>query len=329
MAQLHGHDPADTSKSHVSTVERLLREAEASKDKGSPSDRSKRWESVLTKVKEKAKKLRHTLSKKKHDDNAIPFPLVDDDVDQDTEYLGAPMYESELAPEQYKEKARQRPRANAMSEKHGQPSCVKSRVEGDKEASPSPSKSKKIAAHNAAGQSETTPDSTVTQSFPSKFSGLSVEPPERASSSAPTTPRKVSSPKTPKAKTASKAFHDASNMPPHASSAPATPQGSAPNGYRDQIWDKGISVKEYLMNKFEPGEDDRALSQVISEAISPRKAPRDKGVVEKFRDAVTSLLRNDEPSQSLVTQTSPEIPVSTNAYEVGQEEAHGRILQAN
>ncbi|KAK4254929.1 hypothetical protein QN277_008001 [Acacia crassicarpa] len=324
MAQLHRHDPADTSKSHVSTVEQLFREAEASKDKGSPSDRSKRCESVLAKVKEKAKKLRHTLSKKKHDDNVIPYPVEDDDVDQDTEYLGAPMYESELAPEQYKEKARQRPRANAMSEKHVQPSFVKSRVQGDKEASPSPSKSNKIAAHNSAGPSKTTPDSALTHSVPSKFSGLSVEPPERASSSAPTTSRKVSSPKTPKAKTASKTLHDASNMPPHALSAPATPYG-----YRDQIWDKGISVKEYLMNKFEPGEDDRALSQVISEAISPRKPPGDKGVVEKFRDAVTSLLRNDEPSQSLVAQTSPEIPVSTNAYEVGQEEAHGRILQAN
>ncbi|XP_054814003.1 uncharacterized protein LOC129314551 isoform X2 [Prosopis cineraria] len=335
MAQLHrSYAPADASKSPAPTVEQLLRGGEPSR--GSPSssssDRSKHWDpqedhshhqkkSVLTKVKEKAKKLRHSLSKKKHDDNAIPS-LVEDEDAEDTEYLGAPMYESELAPEQYKEKAMQHPRANAITEKHVMLGSVKSGAEGERETPLSPSKSKRIPAQTP-GPSKAKPVYTATHSFPSKFLGLSVEPPERETSSAPTTSRKVSSamssPKTPRDKTAaSKAFFDASVLP-HASSAPATPQASARNGYSDQIWDKGVSVKEYLMNKLEPGEDDRALSQVISEAMSPKRNPEDKGVMEKVRDAVTSLLRNDEPSQHAVqtpvTQTSAEIPVSTNAYE--------------
>ena len=40
-----------------------------------------------------------------------------------------------------------------------------------------------------------------------------------------------------------------------------------------QMWDKGISVKEYLMHKLEPGEEDRALCQVITDRgmlVKPR-----------------------------------------------------------
>lgn len=37
------------------------------------------------------------------------------------------------------------------------------------------------------------------------------------------------------------------------------------------MWDKGVSMKEYISQKFEPSEDDRELSRVISKAISPRK----------------------------------------------------------
>ncbi|XP_028788406.1 uncharacterized protein LOC114744399 [Neltuma alba] len=188
MAQLHRYAPADTSKSPPPTVEQLLRGGEASK--GSPSssssERSKHWDahedhshhhkkSVLTKVKEKAKKLRHSLSKKKHDDNVIPSPVEDED-DDDTEYLGAPMYESELAPEQYKEKTRQHPRADAISEKqHALPNSVKCGVEKDKEMSLSPSKSKRMTAHTP-GPSKSAPDYTVTHSSPPSFWAFQLNP---------------------------------------------------------------------------------------------------------------------------------------------------------
>ncbi|KAK9734731.1 hypothetical protein RND81_04G159800 [Saponaria officinalis] len=95
--------------------------------------------------------------------------------------------------------------------------------------------------------------------------------------------------------------------------------------------DKGISVTEYIKNKLEPGEDERALSQVISEVISPRRSPTEKGVVDKMKTAVTLLLQSEEPSVAPSLKTSDSysrIPVSTNAHEV-EEESQGRILQAN
>ncbi|KAL5816992.1 hypothetical protein ACOSQ3_025370 [Xanthoceras sorbifolium] len=53
-----------------------------------------------------------------------------------------------------------------------------------------------------------------------------------------------------------------------------------------QIWDKGVNVKEYIVNKIEPG---KALSQVITNATSPRK-PRERAVVEKVKEVVSYLL---------------------------------------
>ncbi|MFS7934545.1 hypothetical protein Hanom_Chr05g00392801 [Helianthus anomalus] len=50
--------------------------------------------------------------------------------------------------------------------------------------------------------------------------------------------------------------------------------------------DKGVSVKEYLMHKFEPGQDERALSKVITQTISPRRY--------KMREDMNSFLKNEE-----------------------------------
>ncbi|CAN0910788.1 hypothetical protein LINGRAHAP2_LOCUS26482 [Linum grandiflorum] len=130
-------------------------------------------------------------------------------------------------------------------------------------------------------------------------------------------------------------------------SAPAPGKGAALDTGRtnsEQIWDKGVSVKEYIMNKLEPGEDAKALSRVISQAMSPRKAPGDAGVVEKVKEVVSSLWQEDSESASsdsasqsasqssyhpmYSTPSSPHIPVSTNSTEV-EEENQGRILQAN
>lgn len=97
-----------------------------------------------------------------------------------------------------------------------------------------------------------------------------------------------------------------------AATAAATP--SKPITGEQQVWDKGVSVKEYLMNKLEPGEDERALSQVISEVISPRKSPGEMGVVEKVREAVTLLLRNGEYAQSRTSpppKSTSNIPISS------------------
>ncbi|XP_031486444.1 low-temperature-induced 65 kDa protein-like isoform X2 [Nymphaea colorata] len=69
-------------------------------------------------------------------------------------------------------------------------------------------------------------------------------------------------------------------------------------------YDKGVSVKEYLIQKLEPGEGDKALSEVITDAITPNKgAPveGEKTVVEMVKEVVSSFLGTEEPS----------IPVST------------------
>nr|XP_007143405.1 hypothetical protein PHAVU_007G069800g [Phaseolus vulgaris]ESW15399.1 hypothetical protein PHAVU_007G069800g [Phaseolus vulgaris] len=74
--------------------------------------------------------------------------------------------------------------------------------------------------------------------------------------------------------------------------------------------DKGVSVKDYLAEKLRPGEEDKALSEVISEALHKRKEEpvknehhggdekmRDdpgKGVVDKLKGVVGSWFSNSE-----------------------------------
>ncbi|KAJ0083392.1 hypothetical protein Patl1_31290 [Pistacia atlantica] len=225
--------------------------------------------SVLTKVKERAKKLRQSLSgKKKHieESNTTPSWGVSLEEKRKRKML---MYESELAPEGYKVHARHYPREiSVISEKQ------------------------KLAPAYATV-------SDATHAIASKIQGLTV-----------------SSPATPEVK----------KLPALETEKPASPTG--------QMWDKGVSVKEFIKNKFEPGEDERALSQAITEAMSPKRSPREGGVVEKVKEAVTSFLWKEEPSQSSpsysASNSSPSIPVSTNAFEViEEEENHGRVLQAN
>lgn len=76
--------------------------------------------------------------------------------------------------------------------------------------------------------------------------------------------------------------------------------------------DKGVSVKEYISEKLKPGEEDRALSEVISEAMQRSKEDieqkaskgmataqtRAGGVrmVEKIRGAMTSAVGGGEGS---------------------------------
>ncbi|KAF3454660.1 hypothetical protein FNV43_RR05108 [Rhamnella rubrinervis] len=325
--------------------------------------------SVLTKVKEKAKKLRHTLSgKKRHNEDGTTTPtwgvtLEDDDEQEeveDAEYLGAPMYESELAPEGYKENARQHPRAvPVISEKHVLPSSMKQGSEfSDNETQLSPNNP--AGALTMATKSTTSPTKTITETvteklapayatvsdathaIASKIQDLAVSATSAVSNSQPN-----SSPTAPQVFAPSR-----NNLAPvpaasHSLSAPSAPQtmpGLAPaqagkhvGSVDKQVWDKGVSVKEYLMNKFEPGEDERALSQVISEAMSPKKTAGDVGVVEKMKEAVSSLLRHEEPSSKSAHFTrsttlpppATHIPISTNVHEVVEEENHGRILQAN
>jgi len=301
--------------------------------------------SVLAKVKEKAKKFRHSLSKKKHSEDGNTTPswgvsLDEDDDEEDAEYLGAPMYESELAPEGYKETARQHPRAvHFVSEKHVLACSVNLGAADHQQEKEKP----KMAENVTTAQKLSPLDET--HPIASKFKGLSVSAPAGSQSvSGEAAPQPMSC-RWPAPQTCS----SPGGSTRQTGSAPAAPH-SGNASFGEQIWDKGVSVKEYLIHKIEPGEDERALSQVISETLStPRRIPGDLGVVEKVREAVTSLLRNESckytPAISATSHTqisadnalstaknSPSshahLPISTNAHEVGEGENHGRILQA-
>ncbi|CAK8576093.1 unnamed protein product [Lathyrus sativus] len=438
MAQLERpqrHVDSAKSPGSIQTMEQLVRAGEAAKPKLSPSKSSSssacsspsspffqrmmhldseedhgqnhsQKKSVITKVKEKAKKLRHSLSKKRHEDWNINSPPSSaghegDGAEEDAEHHGATLYESEMAHEGHKEYTRQHSRLTPVTpQKHILSNAEKLGLEHAREKTLIRSLSKKITqpattattAPTLSGPSKiitkTSPEKNQTpahaegsetaQYITSKIHGLSVSKPGENHNSSPTDatankqvslslltsrtpPAKMPSqiaPSTPRA--SSNPVETSPPSPP--ASAPPSPSNNTPPS---QIWDKGVSVKEYLMNKFEPGEDEKALSRVISEAMSPRRTPGDVGVIEKVREAVTSLLRTEEatkhadtntntnttartpsqvseststthaPSQISVsaststTRAPSQIPVSFNYQEDVHEENHGRVLQEN
>ncbi|KAL2239586.1 UNVERIFIED_CONTAM: hypothetical protein Sindi_0599800 [Sesamum indicum] len=277
--------------------------------------------SVLSKVKERAKKLRHSLSgRKKHgselnDDNTTPAWGVtleedDDELDDDPEYLGAPMYESETAPESLKETARQHPRAvPVVSQNHMVPNRIKHEAAKEDYVPVSPNNTVTEAVSEKLGPAYAAV-SDATDKLASKIAGLAITTPE-AQESAANVPTQTEGGGQERARNtvhfsvpanpgyeAKKAGENSGDLRQYASSP--------------QKWDKGISVKEYFMNKLEPGEDERALSQAITEAISPRRSTGDSGVVEKVKEAVTSFFWHDEPSNSMAkAASSSSTPVSS------------------
>ncbi|GAB2274404.1 hypothetical protein Dimus_009170 [Dionaea muscipula] len=364
--------------------------------------------SVLTKVKEKAKKWRQLLIRKKHGDHTPSWgvALEEDEVDEDPEYLGAPMYESELAHDSCKEHARQHPRPDlVISKEHVLGMSVKSQadeenkitppnpaektiaehedgpgpsmraiVEDKKEETPYPPKEteipprpndEKIVAEEEKKQKSLNPKNAMSDDRPGPSNetmaeGKKVHPgPNDERIIAQGEKQKPPSPKNPPMSdegkgevpgsektitesmseklgpayiTISGAAHAITSKIQGLSFSTTTEDSTSGNGgVGDRNWDKGVSVKEYIRNKFEPGEDEKALSQVISDAMSPKKNPGDKGVMEKVREAVTSLIQSSDepPTNSLKTSNSSNhIPLSINAHEA-TEENQGRVLQAN
>ncbi|GAU47974.1 hypothetical protein TSUD_87780 [Trifolium subterraneum] len=359
----------------IQTMEQLLR-GEASKSKLSPSKSSSssassspsspffqrlrhhdseedhgqnQKKSVMTKVKEKAKKLRHSLSKKRHEDWNPISPSSGsgqegDGAEEEAEYRGVPTYESDKAHEGYNGNVRQHSRMSPKSpQKHVLSNNEKLGLEQAREKTLNRSLSKKYTQPAAASAATAAAATTLSgpskiqtkpvaeknltpahaegaetaQYITSKFQGLSVSKPgeHHSSSTTAATTHKPSSltiraSRTPPAKmpsqTGQSTLRGSSNpmgtpTPSPPASAPPIASSTSPTS---QIWDKGVSVKEYLMNKFEPGEDEKALSKVISEAMSPRRNPGDVGVIEKVREAVTSLLRTEEPTKTEDTNTT-------------------------
>ena len=68
--------------------------------------------------------------------------------------------------------------------------------------------------------------------------------------------------------------------------------------------DKGVSVKDYLVDKLRPGDEDRALSEVISETLHKKELPpvevAEEGVRKVVSDAVHK--RDDNPERRMEHQ---------------------------
>ncbi|KAM7527746.1 hypothetical protein LguiB_031156 [Lonicera macranthoides] len=228
--------------------------------------------------------------------------LEDDD---NPEYLGAPMYESESAPENFKHQHPQE--APVVTEKHVLERSVKHEaVKGKKEQPSGPNKqftksasekleptyaaASEFASHKPAQSYTSVSDvtQTVNETAEATKDGSTIASAQEVDTGNNAGKGMLKLDGSPES------TEDSTNSPP-------------------PTFDKGVSVKEYLMHKLEPGEDERALSQVISDAISPRRSPGDIGVLGKMKEAVTSLLRPEqEPSQS-TTKTADSLSNNTTS----------------
>ncbi|XP_009602256.3 low-temperature-induced 65 kDa protein-like [Nicotiana tomentosiformis] len=199
---------------------------------------------------------------------------------------------------------RQHPRADpVVSEKHVVPTSIKHEVieQDNKETLPdSPSKTitetvtEKLAPAYAAV-------SDATHAIASKFSGLTL-----TNSNEQESGNQHAAPKT--------GHFAESNVNKLGQNVEQNASGISSPGK----WDKGVSVKEYFVEIFEPGEGERSLSQIITEAMSPRQAASgDKGIVEKMKGAVTSFIRPDDAPKSTensIKSSAPNnIPISTSS----------------
>ncbi|KAG6536494.1 hypothetical protein ZIOFF_001552 [Zingiber officinale] len=82
---------------------------------------------------------------------------------------------------------------------------------------------------------------------------------------------------------------------------------------KKQFWNRGLSMKEYLMNKLEPTEEDRLLCEVITKAMSLRK---------DFNRCIVGVGQLDTSKKGIVCSSVKEekhdfnspLPISTNAF---------------
>ncbi|KAJ6838036.1 low-temperature-induced 65 kDa protein-like [Iris pallida] len=269
--------------------------------------------SILGKVKHKAKKWRQTLTKKKHghEEDCSPTSTCssaasasldehDEAEEADPEYHGAPMYESETAPSAYKDNS---PKAPNLKVHHRSATPAKEpQVPHTHEADKSP------VLHHLDSFKETSHNSTAQATADKVVAEFRAKQGRTINTNEPGNNKTLSATATEMLTPSYNLGSDATHM---IASKIQSPRARDEIGAK-MMWDKSVqrslSVKEYLRNKLEPGEEDRALSEVITEAMSPRKAgPRQGGetsVVEKVRRALSQLLGNEEMMGTKPTQVN-------------------------
>ncbi|MQL97819.1 hypothetical protein Taro_030515 [Colocasia esculenta] len=262
--------------------------------------------SVLAKVKDVAKKLKHSLSKKRHgqdvDDGHYTrnWGIVLDEND-DADFPGAPVYEPMPVPGPHKEAATLQT-ATTPKEKGAT-------------ASPADAHSKTLE-HVDSFKEEDLPEQVklpsqgdVADKHVTEPKDNPAEPAVEQGGNSKTLTETVT-------EILSPAYAAVTEATRRITSKIPSPQlsGQDREAMSKQMWDKGISVKEYLLQKLEPGEDEKALSEVITEAMSPKKRSADAGgaaevgMVEIVRGAVTSLLGNKEKPADGLPTAGTEIP---------------------
>ncbi|KAF3599143.1 hypothetical protein F2Q69_00035377 [Brassica cretica] len=358
----HVHQPGSPS---FSTLRQRHHSGEASKLSpiGSPrkenehhGEHSHHKKSLFSKMKDKAKKLQHSLSgKRRHDEEgdatmSPPFGRSADhqvreaggfatlsprdkskdhkvreegelEEEKDPEYLGAPMYESKKAPEELKATAKQHPRetpvitetnvlsvlpANHHAEQ--QKYCTGSNRENpmisEKNVSSNVKQEKKGKEYT--NKEPTSPSKTVAETVTETLAPAYA----KVSEATHAITRKIQDMAFPETTDAEPEVKDVSEI--------NTAGTNQPPGFNTKVWDKGVSMKEYISQKFTPGEDDRELSRVISKAISPRKASSEAGTFNGATNMVPASNSTDNKA-----------PILANTNEIVKEENHGKMLQPN
>ncbi|KAJ0984017.1 hypothetical protein J5N97_002373 [Dioscorea zingiberensis] len=218
--------------------------------------------SIMVKVKDKALKWRHMLGKKhghhKSGEEATPIPFgVHEDNnggEEDPEFHGAPMYESERSPRFYKERSSRRP-------------PIKPNMELEMKYMFDSHKKRGSQLHHLNAFRETSMEKNTTL----KEMVLKV-------------------------------------IAPAWTKAMEIKQGIS--------YDKCVSLMVIVMHKLEPGEDDRALCEVLTEtALLYNGVPEIDGVVNKVKNTLFSLLGLTK-EQSIKEQSETLIPTSTNPHTV-------------
>ncbi|GAA0184916.1 hypothetical protein LIER_32204 [Lithospermum erythrorhizon] len=339
MAQLQrSSKSSEYSQDHPSnpSFEHLLQQNVSRTRSSGHEDHHKK--SVFMKVKEKAKKLGRSLSGKKkhgtdtHDSDLTPVggdkfvDAIEDDENPD--YLGAPMYKSEMSSDTLKQNSRQHPPANpVVPGNHALSNCSKTDVKQGNEKPISPGKTIAQSEPDQLAPADAKA-SDATHSISSKIAGLKITNPNEKETEGRT-----------------------------GGTSLATSASTGTGNVSGRSNEEGMKTLERT-HKSEPGVDEKALSEVISESLSPKKSPG-QGVVEKVKEAVSSFLwyeedeseptikntnqssqtreanytTNPTPSSknavSKRTNPSPIVPVPTSTSEVAEDQSQGRILQTN
>ncbi|URD82790.1 hypothetical protein MUK42_05175 [Musa troglodytarum] len=258
--------------------------------------------SIMARVKEKAKKWRQMFVKKRHGDkeNSVTPPWgvsLDEADEEDPDYHGSPKYEPEMALDSYEDSASDNQSTihfPSPSEKSTIPQLstfdreigMKQANDGHRQPQSDHGGDVKVVP----APPETTVITPTADKTMVKDKYLPQPPVGDGGDNDKTLSETVSETLAPAYAMISEATQ--------ALSSKIQESGPRYETTARQVWDKGVSMKEYLMQKLEPREEDKALCEVITDAVSPRNVRHsfaDVGIASNRKEPVSSLMAKKEP----------------------------------